>query len=251
VRIQIMSDLHIKHWGTHMGRQWWQDGFPAMTQTDADVLILAGDIVDLCPRDWRWSVARLQEFVQRYKHVVYVPGNHEYYSTSIDDVSGELPRLAQQTGVNVLYPGVRYELEGRQFHGGTLFQPWPAEDDYDPNALITDHYAISDFMTEAQRHFKDLRNHLEDRLRSGDIVVTHHAPSNLSIADQWKGHPCNRWFITPEMEPLIESRKPALWVHGHVHTPFDYLFANSRVICNPMGYPGEGVKFNPKLVVEI
>lgn len=247
MKIQVMSDLHVKHWGAYMGVNWWSDQFPAQTQTDADVLVLAGDIVDLTPRDWRWSVARLTEFGVRYKHVIYVPGNHEYYGTSIDDVSSQLLDLELAVpGLNVLRPGLAVEFGDHRFLGGTMFQPW---DDEAPH--ISDHHAIDDFEPEAGRHFDELYSFLKNHLRKGDIVVTHHAPSNHSIAPEYEGNPYNRWFITPEASKLILDHKPALWVHGHVHSGFDYQLGETRVLCNPMGYPGERVEFNPKLVVEL
>ena len=61
------------------------------------------------------------------------------------------------------------------------------------------------------------------------------------------------------LDALIEERRPALWVHGHTHTSFDYEFAGgTRVICNPKGYGNENVLrwapekgFQHDLVVEI
>jgi Icc-related predicted phosphoesterase len=249
MRIQIMSDLHISHWGTYMGVNYWQRDFPEQTQTDADVLVLAGDIVALGPREWRWSVARLQEFMARYKQVLYVPGNHEFYGTTIADT--DLIKLGQETGVYTLYPGKVVEIQGQRFLGGVMFQPnrrnrrlpWPAD-------RISDHHCIRDFRRQAPQEFQALKSWLEQELRQDDIVVTHHAPCLGSLDAQWVGDPCNRWFITPEMEPLILDRKPRLWLHGHVHTGFDYMFGATRIIANPMGYPGEGVRFNPKLIVE-
>ncbi len=73
----------------------------------------------------------------------------------------------------------------------------------------------------------------------------------MSVSDQWVGNPCNRWFITPEVQPLILDKQPRLWVHGHTHTAFDYFIGKTRVVCEPMGYPGEGVKFNPKKVIDL
>lgn len=254
MRLQVMSDLHIKHWGAAFGVNYWSKSFPQETQTDAEVLVLAGDIVDLGPRDWRWSMARLQEFVARYKQVVYVPGNHEFYATSIAAV--DLVKVAQDTGVSVLQPGTEVVIGRQRFLGGVMFQPKPIEglDDLPNGEMpnpISDHWCISDFDTEAPYQYQALRSFLEDRLTEEHIVVTHHAPSNGSLAAQWVGDPCNWWFITHQMESLIDQFQPKLWVHGHVHSPWDYQRGKTRIIANPKGYPGEGVRFNPKLVVEV
>jgi Icc-related predicted phosphoesterase len=254
VKLQIMSDLHIANWGQSRGVNYWNQTFPQETQAAVDVLVLAGDIVSFSRRQWAWSVARLQEFMARYKRVLYVPGNHEFYGTDIGDGRTDLDLMAMATGVDVLYPGKVIEIEGQRFLGGVMFQPnqranapgipWPANN-------ISDHWCINDFDIEAPAQYDVLRTFLEKELRQGDIVITHHAPSVGSLDAQWFNDPCNRWFITPEMEPLILERKPKLWIHGHVHTPFDYVLGETRIIANPKGYPGEGVRFNPQLIVEV
>lgn len=247
MRIQIMSDIHIRHWINKNGVMDWLEDFPKATQTDADVLVLAGDAVDLDPRRWRWSRERLTELCARYQNVVYVPGNHEYYGTSIWDVSESLLDLEDEVpGLEVLYPGRTVLLGKQEFIGGTMFQPW---DDKAP--WISDHHCISDFQPEAAKHYAELRAWLEKMVKPDSIVVTHHAPSVGSIDAQFRGDPHNRWFITPEMESLIESHHPKMWIHGHVHSSWDYFCHGTRVICNPRGYIGENPRFNPKLIVEV
>ncbi len=251
MKIQLMSDLHLESWARSLGINYWSSTFPQETQTDADILVLAGDVLSLKPRDWNWSAARLTEFVVRYKHVVYVPGNHEFYGTRIADT--DLDLLERQTGAYVLRPGRPARIEGQRFLGGVMFQPrkshpalpWPAND-------ISDHWCISDFNVQARAEFRALKAWLETvPVGPDDIVVTHHAPSLGSLDAQWVGDPCNRWFITPEMEPLIDLYQPKLWLHGHVHTPFDYKRGDTRIVANPKGYAGEGVRFNDKLIIDL
>jgi Icc-related predicted phosphoesterase len=115
---------------------------------------------------------------------------------------------------------------------------------------ISDHRWISGFEQEAPREHRAFETFLKQELKSTDIVVSHHAPSNDSISPCFVGTPMNHWFITPEMEDLIVERKPRLWVHGHVHSCWDYRIDQTRVVCNPRGYDGEGVDFNPQLVLD-
>ena len=35
------------------------------------------------------------------------------------------------------------------------------------------------------------------------------------------------------------KKPPKLIVHGHTHRRMDYMLGDTRVICNPRGYPGE------------
>lgn len=252
IRIQLMSDLHIQH-HRNRGVNYWQQEFVDETQTDADVLVLAGDVVDLRPRDMLWSIARLTEFGARYPNVLYVPGNHEYYGTSIEEGNDLLDSMeAKLFGVTVLKPGRVVEINGHRFLGGVMWQPRGNLPLPNPRAeKINDHYTIQKFERQHWQEYERFHRFIEAKLKPGDIVVTHHAPHMQSIDAQWAGNSCNRWFVTPEMQPLIYERKPALWMHGHMHTPFDYMAGDTRIVCNPFGYPNEGVKFNPKLVIDL
>lgn len=251
IKIQLMSDLHIQHWRS-AGVNYWQNEFVKETQTDADVLVLAGDIVDLRPKDILWSIDRLNEFGARYKNVLFVTGNHEYYGTGIVNGNALLNDHEKDlVGVTVLKPGRVVQIQGHRFLGGTMWQPRNLLPGTNMSYEISDHRTIKDFNREHFRQFKLFKTFLEKELKEGDIVVSHHAPHMNSISPEWVGDLCNRFFVSPEITPLMLSRRPALWLHGHVHTGFDYMVGPTRVVCNPRGYPNEGVKFNPKKIIEL
>jgi hypothetical protein len=71
------------------------------------------------------------------------------------------------------------------------------------------------------------------------IVVTHHCPSERSIHANYLS--CRSSGINPayasNLEWLMEKHDNLkLWVHGHVHSDFDYEVHGTRVICHPFGY---------------
>jgi hypothetical protein len=83
------------------------------------------------------------------------------------------------------------------------------------------------------------------------IVVTHHAPSPLSIPPRWEGDPLNAAFAS-KLDGVIGNCGAKLWIHGHIHHRSDYSIGGTRVIANPRGYPTESqIEFDPSLVVEI
>jgi Icc-related predicted phosphoesterase len=88
-------------------------------------------------------------------------------------------------------------------------------------------------------------------IHQDSIVVTHHLPSNVCIAPQFKGSNLNRFFVSDQTR-LIEEKKPKLWVYGHTHLPYDGLLGETRLICNPFGYPSERKFFRnyPPVVIE-
>jgi hypothetical protein len=86
------------------------------------------------------------------------------------------------------------------------------------------------------------------------VVVTHHLPSMLSVADRYKTELASAGFAS-NLDYLLDGEQVALWVHGHTHDNFDYICNGTRVVCNPRGYEryngGENSSFNPTFTVEI
>ena len=43
----------------------------------------------------------------------------------------------------------------------------------------------------------------------------------------------------PDIEKVILDLQPKYWIHGHTHIPCQYDLGDTRVVCNPRGYPRE------------
>ena len=82
MKLNILSDLHLGQ------------GDLARPDSDADVVILAGDIAR--PRE---AIAWASAFA---KPVLYVAGNHEFYGSSIAETRAALRQLSADTCVRVL-----------------------------------------------------------------------------------------------------------------------------------------------------
>lgn len=104
-------------------------------------------------------------------------------------------------------------------------------------------------------HIKS-RKWLEERLegvpaQNKIVVVTHNAPSRRSIPEQYRHDPVTAAFAT-DMEAFVADLRIDLWVHGHLHHASDYTIGNTRVVCNPRGYPDQAYDgFQPGLVIEL
>jgi Icc-related predicted phosphoesterase len=71
------------------------------------------------------------------------------------------------------------------------------------------------------------------------VVALHHAPSSESVAEWFKGDTLmNGNFYTDLSEFILDRPQIALWTHGHIHTPSDYMMGDTRIVCNPRGYKG-------------
>jgi hypothetical protein len=77
------------------------------------------------------------------------------------------------------------------------------------------------------------------------VVVSHFAPTRLSISPLFENSPINASFVS-DLEDRINVWQPALWLHGHTHGSFDYAVGKTRVICNARGYAKNGVNENPE-----
>ena len=71
------------------------------------------------------------------------------------------------------------------------------------------------------------------------VVVTHHAPSPISIAECYRFDTLmNGAFASDLSEFILDRPQIKLWTHGHMHNVSDYMIGDTRVVCNPRGYIG-------------
>jgi predicted phosphodiesterase len=250
LKLQIVSDLHLG-----------QAAF-ALPPTDADAIVLAGDVAR--PREavaWASALG---------KPVLYVPGNHEFYGSSLDATIAQLRALCAGTPVRLLHDEA-VVLQGVRILGTTLWTAFelpglPAREaavqaatsfmrDFQRIRLREGEEALlraDDCAALFRRHSAWLRQALAQPHAGPTVVISHHAPSLRSIHPRFAGSAVNLCFVS-DAESLLAGVD--LWVHGHTHDSFDYRVGATRVLCNPRGYARDGVpenaRFEPALVVQV
>jgi predicted phosphodiesterase len=216
----------------------------------SDVLVVAGDLALFRHR------SRVREqfdlLCRSRKRVYYVTGNHEYYKSLPREVDSMIETIEKELPVlRVLRPGRVETFEGRRILGATL---WFRDDPM--NAMyaqqLNDFDLIKKFVPWVYEQNAAAVRFFEKELQKDDIVVTHHLPSYKSVPLRFVESSLNRFFVC-DLENLILERQPALWTHGHTHTPCDYFLDKCRVVANPLGYPREqsNFTFNDKLVLSV
>ena len=96
-----------------------------------------------------------------------------------------------------------------------------------PEDSVEDHKRMLDYIEHATRD------------PGSYIVVGHHAPSSLSIAEQYKHDTLMNGAFRSELHEFIEARPQIkYWLHGHMHNNSNYWIGETRVVCNPRGYIG-------------
>jgi Icc-related predicted phosphoesterase len=266
MKIAVASDIHLEI-----------DNLILKNTHNADVLILAGDI--LVARDLhdhpkpqvpyppavvktlghrQLKAQYYRQFIShvsfQFPKVIVIAGNHEFYhgewNRSIETLRAEYSA----------YPNIHFlerdtiTIDDVTFVGGTL---WTDFNKGDPLSL----HAIVDMMNDYRvirhdglgytklrpahtlsRHRDTLsyfKTVIDDRKDSKIVVVSHMAPSSLSIHEQYKNeYLMNGAYYSDLSEFILDRPQIKCWIHGHVHHNFDYSIGECRVVCNPRGYVG-------------
>lgn len=256
MKLHLLSDLHLE--------------FGAFTPpaTDADVVVLAGDIAEGLT-GLRWA---REQFPQ--KEIVYVLGNHEHYGQRLPDFHEQAADEARALGIHLL-ENREVVLQGVRFLGATLWTNFAlyaknedqvrimmmlarremndyrnirqgrkrkkGRDRISPIDVLNRHQASHRFLTEA----------LAQPFDGPTVVVTHHGPHRLSVTSAYAGHliaPCYVSHLPELVRPPV-----SLWVHGHVHDSLSYVVEGTQVRTNPRGYrpPYHNPAFDPAQTVEV
>jgi Icc-related predicted phosphoesterase len=100
------------------------------------------------------------------------------------------------------------------------------------------------------------RQWLETRLRADPhvptVVLTHHAPSPLSLLPGTEACASSACYAS-NCHDLIAEGNIVLWVHGHIHRAVDYRIGHTRILSNPRGRPEEREtsRFRDDLVITL
>ena len=241
MKFRLYSDIHLefgkfKH-------------FPKDNCKDI-VLILAGDIgIGLMAR------FMIETLCKYYRAVVLVPGNHEYYDQVIDEVDARYKNLDE------ILPNFHYLqnetviIDGIRFIGGTM---WTSLDNNDYFAKMHAKNNMNDFkvikyynadklplrfcVDDCIRYHTIFKDFLREELSKPfekTIVVTHHAPCVLSVADKYRGKILNHAYYEDMTSFMFDENAPKYWCHGHMHNNSNYVIGNTNVIANPRGYISE------------
>ena len=264
MRLLVLSDLHLE------AENCWQMD---RTFPEFDVAVLAGDIANPL---WA-SVEKVGDWAAlKGRPTILVPGNHEFYQT----VAPEAVALAMKVKdhyphLHLLTPG-SVIIDDVQFVGATLWTNYQLYRTRKVSmemaqALMRDHREIKTLdekgkvvpfsVNRAVQYHRADREVIEQafarRQTEKLVVVTHHGPSRRSIHPSFRGHALNPAYVS-DLDDFIISGKPTLWIHGHVHSSWNYRIGRTRIIANPKGYgpkvpdgPVENGDFDPDLIVEI
>jgi predicted phosphodiesterase len=228
VKIRVASDLHFEFHEDH-GASIVRE----LAAGDFELLVVAGDLTNLAGLGA--ALASVCASVAP-KPVVYVLGNHEAYGGSLESARESARRAAAVLANLVFLEQDATTVLGRRFVGCTLwFRHTGAQEPLDEH--VADFQTISGIRSSIAEQGRASREFLESNVRPGDVVVTHHLPHPQSISPRFARSRLNPYFLH-DVSATVENAGAALWIHGHTHTSADYVAGTTRVVCNPLGYPG-------------
>lgn len=284
MHIQLLSDLHLEN----------QPDFQPEPAAGAQVLVLAGDIGSYqhgsllsgdCFGLERFSP--LPQYAGWPCPVIFVPGNHEYDMQDWDAAHARLRRICDKLGLIWLERHVTV-LHGVRFVGTTLWT------DYDSIALLDAKVQAGDWGRLLHLREKSLRaanfylqktggtrygvpflaapmreqglacqiwlrEVLSQAFDGPTVAITHFAPSLRSSDPRYGLTPSTAGFCNA-LDDLLPHA--SLWLHGHLHTPIDYVACGQRpdgriwqcrVVANPLGYArkNEQTHFQPSTCIAL
>jgi hypothetical protein len=295
LRLRVLSDLHVDH----KNNAWTPD-----PDIRCDAVVCAGDVMEPGSHGLRWMRKHFPHqrlIITPGNHCFYSNGDPKAVEadpsvkTTWPDEMARMEELAHELEIDLLQQRT-ITIAGIDIHGCTLWTDFRVNESqfngrtwgmHDNLREAAGRHGMRDYRTikmppgrskdmlrpsDTIAAHKESRAWLETALLTSmvdgreSVVITHHGPSALSLRGQGK-----QWFdldycYASNLEALCEGdAAPSTWIHGHVHHNLDYEIGNTRVVCNPRGYPQqaaayrytdswgkrENESFDPNLVIEV
>jgi Icc-related predicted phosphoesterase len=195
----------------------------------------------------------IDQVASEFTTVIAIAGNHEFYGGDwIDSIRVLREEYERHSNVHFMENNV-LTVGDTTFIGATL---WTDMNKRDPLTLHTVTNGMNDFIkirhdglgytklrawhwverhTDSVNYIRDQLAHALDKV----VVVSHHAPSFQSIDARYRTQrEMNGAYASDLSDLILDNPKIKLWIHGHTHSPHDYMIGDTRVLCNPRGDVG-------------
>lgn len=247
--IQYCSDLHLEFFEN---RKYLKEN---PLEPIGEVLILAGDICHFS--NYYFSLSFFDQISDAFELVLMIPGNHEYYGGKDLNITNEpfLYKVRKNVWLcnneNIDYKGVKFILT-------TLWSMISMKNSQLISMYMTDFRLIrlekkiittADYNHIHQRSLQFLEKALSEE-HAKKVVITHHLPSELCNAEEFKSSPINEAFCV-DLTETISKNDAKYWVYGHSHRNMPEISINhTTLLTNQLGYISqkEHHSFNNKAV---
>ncbi|MDD5753543.1 MAG: metallophosphoesterase [Methylococcales bacterium] len=274
VQFQVISDLHLEM----LPKDTLFD--EKLPPAHAPLLIMAGDIY--VGRENNFGNV-ISEISRRYKQIIYVPGNHEYYGFRTHVYAmNEVQRYMRE--VCDAIPNVHFldnnstTINGVNFMGATMWTNIPESEfplttfkmadfsvigmqssntingirELSPEDIVSMHKMSKQYF-EQQIHMA-MKNPKQPQIL---VAITHHAPSSLYVGNWFRGDEYKPFYFSTDLNDLMHRPPVSVWVHGHTHCSNDVVTSGgTRLVSNARGYDAPDFKelnplYDPNKVVSV
>ena len=257
MRIRLISDVHQEAY--HDAPEYLAVMDPALS----DVVVVAGDYVQVSHRAYADEAVRALCEHFRDQTVIWVPGNHEYWGSTLDETSERLDEYGDRYDNLVMMsePTTYSDLATDvTFVGATGWYKDTGDYRWSDFSHISDLRSRLDSLHKQDarwlvKELKESTGFSEQSVEFGDIrrkvvAVSHMLPSVFCVAPMWAGDPCNKFFVT-DFHDLILDTQPDAWLYGHTHEHVDVRIGKTRCVSAPRGYPHEKNETPFGIIVEV
>lgn len=250
-KFRVLSDLHLEF------GLWFM---PPQEDDHETVLILAGDIhvkgrvvlpTALRHEEKDQTVSSWMEHLQqRYKAVLVILGNHDYWGGCINRIPEKIKEYIQSRGWNNVHllDDDYIDIDGVRYVGSTF---WTDMNHGDAMSRIQDEATSNNYRKIKYNYSRKIKSeHLElKHMRSKRyieqvvaesklpvVLAMHQAPAVESWYNAYPNKPVE-WGDVSDLAEWINSLIKVVYVvHGHIHETLSYWIGNKNVITNPRGY---------------
>ena len=252
MKIRLLSDLHHEFMSATNEKLQ-----PYFEYRGEDVLVLAGDIAS--------GSTNVMDTIKRFLNagfpeVVYVPGNHEYYGSTVRDFNAKMAvKTLIWDNIHVLNPG-HVIIGDTVFIGGPLWTNF--RDDFlakkAARSMISDFRLIYGFEPEhAALMYREQLQYIKTMYEQfpgfKKVIVTHFLPAVECISPRFRNEGLLNNYFANDLGDWIGNMSDTTWLFGHTHDTVDITLGDTRLVANPFGYfdREENRQFDNFKVIEV
>ena len=253
MKIQYASDLHLEF------KENTNYLIKNPLKITGEILILAGDIHVIDSPYWMqnpfWDWAS-----KNYKHVIVAFGNHEFYRGY--DLARMTDGFKYKIRDNVYYYyNCVIKYDNVDIIVSTLWSFIHEKNEFSCRFGVNDFNLINynghiltpkEFNEEHKKCLDFVKKSMNESKATTKIIVTHHVPSALLNAEEFKDSDINDAF-TVDLTDYIKTCGAKFWIFGHSHRNINKQIGETNCLSNQLGYimSGENKTFNPEKHIEI
>lgn len=248
LRIQYVSDLHLEF---PQNRKWLEEHPLEVT---GDILLVAGDTAYLDLPDSKQDTYSQYSFwdwaSEHYQKVIVCFGNHDFYgyydlSTMQDGYCNQI-----RSNIHAYYNSVVH-LGEIDIIVSTLWSYIEPYNVYFIERGVSDFYRIryeghrlnaDNFNHEHDRCLRFVKQAIAESKARTKIVLTHHVPTQLCTAEEFRDSNINGAF-TVELGEYIADSGIDYWIYGHSHRNINAQIGKTKITSNQLGYISQGEHF--------